>query len=73
MMITNGLRPIACETAHEVVSRLRPLMPGGSWAIETIDHFGHEPGYRVRWPVPDDATVDAIDRAAVVSFSESTA
>ena len=56
-----GSFPIACETAHEVVSRLRPLMPGGAWAIETVDHFGHEPGYRVRWPVPDDATVDAIE------------
>jgi hydroxymethylpyrimidine pyrophosphatase-like HAD family hydrolase len=53
--------PIAREQAHEVVARLRPLVPGGSWAIETIDHFGHEPGYRVRWPVPDDATVDAIE------------
>ncbi|HTU30684.1 MAG TPA: HAD-IIB family hydrolase [Solirubrobacteraceae bacterium] len=56
-----GSFPIACETAFEVVSRLRPLMPGGAWAMETIDHFGHEPGYRVRWPVPDDATVDAIE------------
>jgi hypothetical protein len=56
-----GSFPIACETAFEVVSRLRPLMPGGAWAIETVDHFGHEPGYRVRWPVPDDATVEAIE------------
>jgi hypothetical protein len=29
--------------------------------VESVDHFGHEPGYRVRWPVPDDATVDAIE------------
>jgi hypothetical protein len=56
-----GSFPIASETAHDVVSRLRPLMPGGAWAIETVDHFGHEPGYRVRWPVPDDATVDPIE------------
>jgi Cof subfamily protein (haloacid dehalogenase superfamily) len=56
-----GSFPIASETARAVVARLRPLMPGGSWAIETVDHFGHEPGYRVRWPVPDDATVDAIE------------
>jgi Cof subfamily protein (haloacid dehalogenase superfamily) len=56
-----GSFPIAGETAHQVVSRLRPLMPGGAWAVETVDHFGHEPGYRVRWPVPDDATVDAIE------------
>ncbi|HLI58911.1 MAG TPA: HAD family hydrolase [Solirubrobacteraceae bacterium] len=53
--------PIACETARQVVARLRPLQPGGAWAVETVDHFGHEPGYRVRWPVPDDATVDAIE------------
>jgi Cof subfamily protein (haloacid dehalogenase superfamily) len=53
--------PIPRRSAHEVVARLRPLVPGGSWAIETTEHFGHEPGYRVRWPVPDDATVDAIE------------
>lgn len=56
-----GSFPIACEVACEVVNRLRPLMPDGTWAVETVDHFGHEPGYRVRWPVPDDATVDAIE------------
>lgn len=56
-----GSFPIACETAYEVVARLRALIPGGAWAMETVDHFGHEPGYRVRWPVPDDATVDAIE------------
>lgn len=56
-----GSFPIASESALEVVRRLRPLVPGGSWAIETVDHFGHEPGYRVRWPVPEDATVDAIE------------
>ena len=60
-----GSFPIACETAYEVVSRLRPLVPRGAWAIETVDHFGHEPGYRVRWPVPDDATVDAIEALLV--------
>jgi Cof subfamily protein (haloacid dehalogenase superfamily) len=53
--------PIPCETARRVVACLRPLQPGGAWAVETVDHFGHEPGYRVRWPVPDDATVDAIE------------
>jgi Cof subfamily protein (haloacid dehalogenase superfamily) len=56
-----GSFPIPRETASEVVARLRALMPGGAWAIETVDHFGHEPGYRVRWPVPDDATVDHIE------------
>ncbi len=44
--------PIASDAAREVVARLRPLAPGGAWAVETVDHFGHEPGYRVRWPVP---------------------
>jgi hypothetical protein len=53
--------PITPEAALEVVARLRPLRPGGAWAVETVDHFGHEPGYRVRWPVPDDATVDTIE------------
>jgi Cof subfamily protein (haloacid dehalogenase superfamily) len=56
-----GSFPIPCETAREVVARLRPLAPDGTWAMETIDDFGHEPGYRVRWPLPDDATVDSIE------------
>jgi hydroxymethylpyrimidine pyrophosphatase-like HAD family hydrolase len=56
-----GSFPIAPQSALEVVRRLRPLVPGGSWAMETVDHFGHEPGYRVRWPVPEDATVAAIE------------
>jgi hypothetical protein len=53
--------PIASDAAREVVARLRPLAPGGAWAVETVDHFGHEPGYRPRWPVPGDATVDPIE------------
>ncbi len=53
--------PVACDAAREVVRRLGPIAPGGAWAVEGIDGFGHEPGYRVRWPVPDDALVEGID------------
>ena len=56
-----GSFPIAPAAALEVVGKLRRFVPGGSWAMETHDHFGHEPGYRVRWPVPEDATVAAIE------------
>jgi hypothetical protein len=52
--------PIACDAAREVVQRLAPLVPGAAWAVEGVDSFGHEPGYRVRWPVPDDALVDDV-------------
>lgn len=53
--------PVACEAAHEVVHRLRRHAPEGAWAVEDVDGFGHEPEYRVRWPVPDDAVVDDIE------------
>jgi hypothetical protein len=52
--------PIGCDAARDVVQRLAPLVPGAAWAVEGVDSFGHEPGYRVRWPVPDDALVDDV-------------
>jgi Cof subfamily protein (haloacid dehalogenase superfamily) len=53
--------PIPCETALEVVARLRHLLPQAAWAVERPDAFAHEPAYRSRWPVPDDTVVDAIE------------
>jgi hydroxymethylpyrimidine pyrophosphatase-like HAD family hydrolase len=53
--------PIAPAAALEVVQRLRPLVSGGAWAVESVDSFGHEPGYFTRWPVPDDALVDHVE------------
>jgi Cof subfamily protein (haloacid dehalogenase superfamily) len=53
--------PVACDAALEVVERLRRVVPGGAWAVEGIDSFAHEPGYRTRWPVPDDTVVADIE------------
>jgi hypothetical protein len=53
--------PVACATARATVARLRPLIPGGAWAVEGVDSFGREPGYHTRWPVPDDAIVDHVE------------
>lgn len=56
-----GSFPVAREAAREVVQRLREVVPGGAFAVEGIDSFGHEPGYRTRWPIPDDTVVGDID------------
>jgi hydroxymethylpyrimidine pyrophosphatase-like HAD family hydrolase len=53
--------PIAPAVALEVVQRLRPLVPGGAWAVEGVDSFGREPGYFTRWPVPDNSIVDHVE------------
>lgn len=59
--------PIACEVAHEVVARLRPLLPRAAWAVERANAFAHEPAYRSRWPVPDDTVVDAVEALLTVA------
>ncbi len=42
--------PVAQETALEVVRRLRSVVPGGTFAVETIDGFACEPGHqRHQW------------------------
>jgi Cof subfamily protein (haloacid dehalogenase superfamily) len=53
--------PLDPSAAREVVARLESIVPGGAWAVESVDSFSHEPGYEVRWPVPDDTVVDHID------------
>ena len=53
--------PVDPSSAREVVARLGSIVPGGAWAVEGIDSFGHEPAYERRWPVPDDTVVDHID------------
>ena len=53
--------PVGPSAAREVVARLASIVPGGAWAVEGVDSFGHEPGYELRWPVPDDTVVDDID------------
>ena len=53
--------PLEVEVAHEVVVRLRAVLPDGAWAVERAQTFAREPDYTPRWPVPDDTVVDAID------------
>jgi hydroxymethylpyrimidine pyrophosphatase-like HAD family hydrolase len=57
------LETIALEPAvlREVVARLERALPGGAWAVETADGFGHEPSYEPRWPVPDGTAVGAVE------------
>ncbi|TMM05960.1 MAG: HAD family phosphatase [Actinobacteria bacterium] len=57
------LETVALEPSalREVVARLKEALPGGSWAVETADGFGHEPSYEPRWPVPEGTVVGAVD------------
>lgn len=54
-------RPLEPADAEAVVGGLRAVLPGGTWAVEHTDRFGHEPSYVPRWPVPDDTRVLAIE------------
>jgi Cof subfamily protein (haloacid dehalogenase superfamily) len=47
-------------TARKLVALLEAEVPGGAWAVERAHGFGHEPEYVTRWPIPEDASVDAI-------------
>jgi Cof subfamily protein (haloacid dehalogenase superfamily) len=52
--------PVDPSAAREVVARLGSIVPGAAWAVEGVDSFSHEPGYELRWPVPDDTVVDDV-------------
>jgi Cof subfamily protein (haloacid dehalogenase superfamily) len=52
--------PLEPAVAHELVTLLEAELPGGAWAVERAQGFGHEPEYVPRWPVPDDTTIDAV-------------
>jgi Cof subfamily protein (haloacid dehalogenase superfamily) len=53
--------PLKPEIAREIVAALQAGLPGGHWAVERTDGFGHEPSYEPRWPVPDDTVIEAVD------------
>ncbi len=54
--------PLQPAIARKLVTLLEAEVPGGAWAVERARGFGHEPGYVTRWPIPEDAAVDAIHR-----------
>ncbi|MEA2212192.1 MAG: hypothetical protein QOF83_2140 [Solirubrobacteraceae bacterium] len=45
-------RALAPADAQGVVDSINAVLPGGAWAVERVDSFGHEPGYRPHWPPP---------------------
>jgi Cof subfamily protein (haloacid dehalogenase superfamily) len=49
------------EVSAQVVELLRAAVPGGAWAVERADGFGHEPSYVPRWSVPPETMVDAVE------------
>jgi len=53
--------PLEPEIARQIVAALQAGLPGGHWAVERTDGFGHEPSYEPRWPVPDDTVIEAVD------------
>ncbi len=48
---------LAPDAAAAVVRALDRALPGGAWAVERTESFGHEPGYTPRWPVPETTVV----------------
>jgi Cof subfamily protein (haloacid dehalogenase superfamily) len=53
--------PLEPEIARQIVAALQEGLPGGHWAVERSNGFGHEPSYQPRWPVPDDTVIDAVE------------
>jgi Cof subfamily protein (haloacid dehalogenase superfamily) len=43
---------LASESARAVVVALDRALPGGTWAVERLRGFAHDPAYTPRWPVP---------------------
>jgi Cof subfamily protein (haloacid dehalogenase superfamily) len=52
--------PLEPVIARELVALLQDEMPGGAWAVERTDGFGHEPAYIPRWPVPEGTSIDSV-------------
>lgn len=48
--------------ALQVAAKLRDLVPGIAFAVETRDYYGHEPHYVNRWPKPEGSPVAPLDR-----------
>jgi hypothetical protein len=54
LLRATGLAPGEAEL---IVAAIEEVLPGGAWAVERIDGFGYEPGYRPHWPPPPDSVV----------------
>jgi hydroxymethylpyrimidine pyrophosphatase-like HAD family hydrolase len=52
-----GATALSPGDARLVVAAIDRSLPGGAWAVERIDGFGHEPGYRPHWPPPSGSAV----------------
>jgi hypothetical protein len=52
-----GATALAGVDADTVVQSIEAALPGGAWAVERPDGFGHEPGYRPHWPPPPGSLV----------------
>ncbi len=53
--------PLEPALAGRIVNLLRAALPGGAWAVERSNGFGHEPTYTPIWPTPPGTIVDAVD------------
>ncbi len=52
---------LAPAAAAAVVRVVRDAFPEAAFAVERAAGFGYGPGYRPRWPLPDDAVGAAVD------------
>lgn len=56
------VRPIPPDVGHEVVARLKSVMPRAAFAVETGHAFAHDPDYLSRWPTPPGTEVAPVGR-----------
>lgn len=54
--------PLEPGVLRDAVALLQAAIPGGAWAVERSDGFGHEPGYELRWPVPSGTEVSVVEK-----------
>jgi HAD superfamily hydrolase (TIGR01484 family) len=55
------VKALAPAAAREVVEVVDAVLPRGAWAVEWIDGFGYEPGYRPHWEPPAGSVVDSAE------------
>ena len=49
------------DAALDIVQVLRRMIPGITFAVETLEWFGHEPAYRPEWPAPEGSPKAAVE------------
>lgn len=55
------IHQVPADVGLEVVSRVRSVLPGAAFAVETGHAFAHDPAYLSRWPTPPGTEVAPVE------------